>query len=84
MTVLESLLAAFVSAILSSVGSVYIASGKLNSRLTSVELKVAEKYVSKEDLNVSMSKFEDHLIRIESKFDQLLLTVGHGKEGIRG
>lgn len=84
MTVLESLLAAIVSAILSSVGSVYIASGKLNSRLTSVELKVAEKYVSKEELNLSMSKFEEHLIRIESKFDQLLLFTVNGKESNRG
>jgi Tfp pilus assembly protein PilO len=84
MTVLESILAALISAVLSSAGSVFIASGKINARLTSVELKVAEKYVSKEDLNVSMRKFEDHLTRIENKFDQLLLSVGNGKEGIRG
>lgn len=77
MTVLESLLAALVSAILSSVGSVFIASGRLNQRLTSVELRVAEKYVSKEELNISMSKFEEHLIRIENKFDQLLLFTGN-------
>lgn len=77
MTVLESLLAALVSAILSSVGSVFIASGRLNQRLTSVELRVAEKYVSKEELNISMNKFEEHLIRIENKFDQLLLFTGN-------
>lgn len=84
MTVLESLLAALASAILSSAGSVYLASSRLNSRLTSVELKVAEKYVSKEELNLSMNKFEEHLIRIESKFDQLLLLSVNGKESNRG
>jgi hypothetical protein len=45
---------------------------------------VAEKYVSKEELNLSMSKFEEHLIRIENKFDQLLLYTTNGKESNRG
>jgi hypothetical protein len=84
MTILETLLAAICSAILSSAGTAFLGNTRLNSRLSAVELKVAEKYVSKEDLNLSMTKFEEHLIRIENKFDQLLLSVGHGKESNRG
>lgn len=84
MTVLESVLAALVSAIISSTGAVFFTNTRLNSRLSSVELKVAEKYVSKDDLNLSMSKFEEHLIRIENKFDQLIMNTTHGKESNRG
>jgi hypothetical protein len=84
MTVLETILAALCSAILSSTGAAFLGNIRLTSRLAAVELKVAEKYVSKEDLNVSMHKFEEHLIRIENKFDQLLLNVGNVKESNRG
>lgn len=84
MTILETLLASLCAAILSSAGTAFIGNSRLNSRLSAVELKVAEKYVSKEDLNLSMAKFEEHLIRIENKFDQLLLNVGNGKESNRG
>lgn len=84
MTVLETILAAVCSAILSSTGTAFLGNMRLNSRLSSVELKVAEKYVSKEDLNLSMTKFEEHLIRIETKFDQLILNTKNGKESIRG
>jgi Tfp pilus assembly protein PilO len=80
MTVLEAILAALISAVVSGAASTFAANHRLNQRVTSVELKVAEKYVSKEDLNVSLTKFEEHLIRIESKFDQLLLTTKHGRE----
>lgn len=84
MTVLETVLAALCSAILSSAGTAFLGNMRLNTRLSAVELKVAERYVSKEDLNLSMTKFEEHLIRIENKFDQLLLNTGNGKESNRG
>jgi shikimate kinase len=82
-TVVESFLAALVSAIISGAGTAFLGNMKLNARVAAVELKVAEKYVAKEDLYVSMAKFEEHLIRIENKFDQLLLNT-NGKEGNRG
>lgn len=80
MTILEGVLAAVLSAILSSASTAWIANGKLNHKVQQIELKVAEKYVSKEDLNVSFTKFEEHLIRIETKFDQLLLNTRNGRE----
>lgn len=57
-----------------------LANHRLNSRITGVELKIVEKFVSKEDLNVSFAKFEEHLVRIESKFDQLLLNTRNGRQ----
>lgn len=84
MTPLEAILSSICAAIISSTGTALLGNMKLNSRLSEVELKVAEKYVSKEDLNLSMNKFEEHLIRIENKFDQLILNTGNGKESIRG
>lgn len=84
MTVLETILAAVCSAILSATGTAFLGNMRLNTRLSAVELKVAERYVSKEDLNLSMTKFEEHLIRIENKFDQLILNTGNGKESNRG
>lgn len=80
MTILETCLAALLSAVLSGAGSVMLANHRLNSRITGVELKIVEKFVSKEDLNVSFAKFEEHLIRIESKFDQLLLNTRNGRQ----
>lgn len=80
MTIIEAALTAFLSAVISGAGSAFLANHRLNSRVTAVELKVAERYVSKEDLNVSFTKFEEHLIRIESKFDQLLLNTRNARE----
>lgn len=80
MTLLETALLSLCSAILASVSTSFAGHRGLNQRLSSVELKIAEKYVSKEDLNVSFIKFEEHLIRIESKFDQLLLNTKNGRE----
>lgn len=80
MTLLEAVLTALCSAIISSAGTAFAGNLRLNKRLTDVELKVAEKYVSKADLNVSFNKFEEHLVRIENKFDQLLLHTNNGKQ----
>ena len=55
--------------------------GRLNSRIheldrrqDSIEVKMAEKYVSKDCFEVSVKRLEDHMARVESKLDTLLLS----------
>ena len=44
---------------------------ELDQRVDGVELRVAEKYVSKEDLDGMIDRVEGHLIRLENKLDKL-------------
>ena len=44
---------------------------ELDKRVDSVELRVAENYVSKEDLSSMIDRVEGHLIRLENKLDKL-------------
>jgi len=48
----------------------------LDRRIDAVELSVAQDYVSKTDLNAMMDRMEDHMVRIESKLDQIVLRNG--------
>lgn len=48
----------------------------IERRIDQAELKVAEKYVPRQELQVALQKFEDHMIRIENKLDQMLLRNG--------
>ena len=43
----------------------------LDDRIDKIELRVAEDYVSKRDLNVMMDKMETHMLRIEDKLDAI-------------
>lgn len=43
----------------------------LDKRLDSVELRVAEKYVQRQELTQHLDKIEAHLLRLESKLDKL-------------
>jgi hypothetical protein len=47
--------------------------GGLDRRIDAIELGVATDYVSKADLSVMTKRMEDHMIRIESKLDQIVL-----------
>lgn len=47
---------------------------ELDKRLDRAELRVAEQYVSKADLNEMLERFERHMIRIENKLDKISLT----------
>jgi hypothetical protein len=38
-----------------------------------MELRVAEKYVPRNELSNALQKMEDHMIRIENKLDQIAL-----------
>ena len=44
----------------------------LDHRLDGLSLKIAEKYVTRNELSETFKRFEDHLVRIENKMDTCL------------
>jgi len=46
---------------------------ELDRRVDSVELTIAQDYVSKQDLSEIMARVEAHMVRIENKLDRLVL-----------
>lgn len=48
---------------------------ELDRRLDGIEVKVAEKYVTKTDMSAMLDRVEDHMIRIENKLDNLQQTI---------
>ena len=46
---------------------------EMDKRMDGVELRIAEQYVKRHELSTALEKFEDHMIRIEAKIDQLTL-----------
>lgn len=46
----------------------------LDRRVDGVELRVAEKYVTRDELVQAISKMEDHMVRIENKLDRITLN----------
>lgn len=49
---------------------------EVDKRIDQVELRIAEKYVQREELSSALQKMEDHMIRIENKLDQIVLRNG--------
>lgn len=49
---------------------------EIDKRIDAVELRIAEKYVQREELSNALKKMEDHMIRIETKLDQIVLRNG--------
>jgi len=49
---------------------------EIDKRIDQVELRIAEKYVQREELSSALAKMEDHMIRIENKLDQIVLRNG--------
>ena len=47
---------------------------ELDTRIDGVELRVAEKYVPRTELTSALTRFEDHMVRIEGKLDNLVQT----------
>ena len=43
----------------------------LDNRVDGIELRIAQQYVTKKDLNEIMTRMEGHLIRIEEKMDKM-------------
>lgn len=48
----------------------------LDRRIDNLELTVAQEYVTKNDLSAMINRMEDHMIRIETKLDQIVLRNG--------
>ena len=48
---------------------------ELDRRIDAIEVKVAEKYVTKTDMSAMLDRVEDHMIRIENKLDNLQATI---------
>lgn len=48
---------------------------EVDRRLDQVELRVAERYVSKSDLSEMMTRMEDHMVRIEKKLDHITIRA---------
>lgn len=74
---------ATVSAVIAIVAAAATVSNRLSNRINEMdkrldtfELRVATSYVPKQDFEGAMAKMEDHMIRIETKLDQMLLRNG--------
>ena len=72
-----------VSAVIALVAAGAALTNKVHSRITDMdkrldtfELRVATSYVPKQDFETAVQKIEDHMIRIETKLDQMLLRNG--------
>ena len=49
-----------------------VMSARLNTRINNIELRVAEKYIPREEVSLILTRFEDHMVRIENKLDNIL------------
>ena len=74
---------ATVSAVIAIVAAAATVSNRLSNRINDMdkrldtfELRVATSYVPKQDFEGAMAKMEDHMIRIETKLDKMLLRNG--------
>jgi septal ring factor EnvC (AmiA/AmiB activator) len=77
---IETAIAGAISLVIGVSGGVLAVSSKANSRMDqldkridAIELRFAEKYVPRQELANALQKMEDHMIRIESKLDQIAL-----------
>ena len=48
---------------------------ELDRRIDHIEVKVAEKYVTKADMSDIIDRVTDHMVRIENKLDNLQQTI---------
>jgi|DEB0MinimDraft_6_1074348.scaffolds.fasta_scaffold13496_4 hypothetical protein len=51
----------------------------VDRRVDTAELSMARHYVYKEDFEKAFEKMEDHMVRIETKLDQMLISNGKEK-----
>ena len=63
---------AAVAIAIAAVTGLGVMSSRLNDRLNNIELRVAEKYIPREEVSLILTRFEDHMIRIETKLDNLI------------
>ena len=72
---------AAVTVLIAAFSGLGVLHGRLNSRiheldrrLDGIEVKVAEKYVTKVDMSEMLDRVENHMVRIENKLDNLQKT----------
>jgi septal ring factor EnvC (AmiA/AmiB activator) len=80
---IEAVITGVISLVLGVGGGVLTVNSKSNGRMDeidkridAIELRLAEKYVPRQELANALQKMEDHMIRIESKLDQIVLRNG--------
>jgi len=80
---IEAIITGAISLVLGVGGGVMTLHGKSNTRMDvidkridDIELRLAEKYVPRQELAAALQKMEDHMIRIENKLDQIVLRNG--------
>ena len=80
MTMIEAILTGVVSLVIGASGGMAALNSRtsnkvadLDRRIDQMELRVAEKYVPRNELSNALQKMEDHMIRIENKLDQIAL-----------
>lgn len=66
------MLEAAVAIAIAAVTGLGVTASRINTRLSNIELRVAEKYIPREEVSLILTRFEDHMIRIENKLDNLL------------
>ena len=49
---------------------------EMDQRLDTFELRVATSYVPKDEFTTAIQKIEDHMIRIETKIDKIVMKNG--------
>ena len=83
MTMIEAILTGVVSLVIGASGGMAavhsrtnIRGSDLDRRIDQMELRIAEKYVPRNELSNALQKMEDHMIRIENKLDQIALRNG--------
>lgn len=72
-----------ISAAIATIAGIAAVTTRINSRINDMdkrldtfELRVATSYVPKQDFETAVAKIEDHMIRIETKLDRMLLRNG--------
>jgi uncharacterized coiled-coil protein SlyX len=80
---IEAIVTGAITLVLGVGGGVVAISGRsstrmdeIDKRIDSIELRLAEKYVPRQELASALQKMEDHMIRIENKLDQIVLRNG--------
>ena len=77
---IEAVLTGVVSLVIGASGGVLALTSKssgrmdeIDKRIDGIEIRLAEKYVPRQELANALQKMEDHMVRIESKLDQIVL-----------
>jgi hypothetical protein len=80
---IEAIITGVLSIIVGAGGGILAVNSKSSSRMDQIdkridnlELRLAEKYVPRQELAHALQKMEDHMIRIENKLDQIVLRNG--------